>query len=308
MKFLKCFFTVIFTIILTILLMIVPYVIGFNNTVISADGMSNFIAQSKISSDIKDILDKSINENLDLVEKNLKDKLGTNKVSNQKVNEVKEEITSVLENFNTEENINLFLREILTVSYESENFQINDVVKNNIDKIIKENDINLAEETKNEINDFIDEVAVELNKQIVESFDGQITLDENNQIVNPLPTYINRIKSVQKIIIIAIVVLIVIILLINFKSLFGIKSMAIGTLISGVSILSCNFVLNTVQEEIFRTDNLTSMINLIQNILANIIKTSNIFGIIYIVISIITIITVTIIKQKMLKKVENNIE
>ena len=298
MKFLKGFLTVILSIILSGLLIVLPYLAAFNNSIISSDALADSIIKSGISKDIKQVIDESIDDAINQVETNLKGEQNSTQIDDSTIEEVKDEVTNTLKAFNTEDNINALLKSIIELSYEQQDLRINDVFKNNLDKVIKDNNINISNETQTQINDFIDEVTTNFNKEINASLDGQVKInEERNAIINPIPEYINLSKKIQNTIIICIIVLIVIILLINLHSIrFGLKTIMGNLITAGIITLFSTFSISCFKNIVFESLS-DSIYELFENIASSLISNATTVGIIYLVSGILILIGLIVSKQ-----------
>lgn len=305
MKVVRIVFTVLFSIMLCLLLMVLPYVSAFNGAVISSKSLAEAIVQSGVSTEIKGMIDDNIDTSIDLVEDNIKAQLG-NDVNEQKIAEVKDEVTKTLKDFNKEENIDKLITAFIETTLEQKDFEINTIVKDNIDTIIKENNIDISKETQDEINSFVDDVTVRLNDEFASTFDGVLEVNERNAIVNPIPKYINFAKSVRTAIIITIIILTISIILMNIKNISAAaRSLEVCLLVAGIITLIMTFIVSKFKDILLGSSTGVS-VNLVENVANNMFKQANTISIIYIVIAVLIIIGL-IVSNKLVKR-KNKLE
>lgn len=296
MKIVRSIFTILFSFILCLLLIALPYMNAINNCVISSKSLSNSIIESGVSKDIKNLIDDNIDSSIALVEENIKKETG-NDLNDKEIAEVKEQVTDTLKSFNSEENINKLIETFIDISLDQQDFNLNSIIKNNINNVIKENNLNISQETQNEINNFVDEVTTDLNKEITTTFDGIITVNSNNAIVNPIYKYTSILKLIKTGMIIAISILIICIILMNFKNLRSASySLMTCFIISGVTTLIGTLIISMFKNMIFNTST-DSISSLVENILNNVVNKANTLSVIYLIIAVLIIIGLVIAKQ-----------
>ncbi len=320
MKFLKIIFTVILAMILFILISVYPYANNFTKTINNTDNLTNLVISSDLNKKIKEVIDKEINIFLEELEKevtnSIKDSL--TKSTNGKVNidtlmktkevqdsiqQITDEVGNVIGQFNTEENINIVLSNIVLVLHDNEEIKIDEVIDETIDAIIQKDNINIEEETEDILKEFTSELANSLYEAIKTGSDINLTLnDDNSAIINPIPTYLKIINKYTNYLLIAIIVLAILILLINIKTIhYGIRAISISLLISGILIIITSFVFKSIDlESLIGTSELA---NFVTKLLLDFISNVNMMGIIYFIIGIIGII-VSIIISKIKKRLK----
>lgn len=291
-----------------------PYISSFNKMINDKEELTKMVVESEVNKEIKEIIDEEIENYLNELEKEVTKavKESLKKSTNGKINvdalmktkevkdsikKIKNEVADILGKFNTEDNINVILVKMIDVLHDNEEIDIEKLVKETFDTIIKKDNIKLEAETKELLNEFATEFAKEIYKEIQASENPYITLnEENNAIVNPLPGYIQIINKYTKNILMSIIVLVFIILLINIKSLHsGVRGIGIVVLISGiiVGLTSLAFKILDIGSLLGESNSTNLVIKLVQTIISKV----SMIGIIYLIIGIICLVISVILSK-----------
>lgn len=311
MKFLKGFLSVIISIMIIALVFALTYVIGVNHTIGKKEVATKIIIDAGFSKDIKEVVDSDIKKYNEVLKSEVKNHLRENDVNisdnevNKIIDTVEKEFPSLLDEFSKEENIDAFFSSVIETLYDNDEVSVSDILNTEIDKVIKDNNIKISKDTRNEINEFVEELATTINEELDNSFGENILLSENKDVIkNPIPEYLKTLRLIEYSLIVGLIILIALVILLNLKSISGIVEVCSSFILAGLSVKIFNSLL--IDPELIKLgkDEISLLIDsLRESIVSLTSKIANGYIIIVIIILII-IIGYKIIEKNRVRKDE----
>lgn len=311
MKFLKGFLSVIISIMIIALVFALTYVIGVNHTIGKKEVATKIIIDAGFSKDIKEVVDSDIKKYNEVLKSEVKNHLKENDVDisdneiNKIIDTVEKEFPSLLDEFSKEENIDAFFSSVIETLYDNDEVSVSDILNTEIDKVIKDNNIKISKDTRNEINEFVEELATTINEELDNSFGENILLSENKDVIkNPIPEYLKTLRLIEYSLIVGLIILIALVILLNLKSISGIVEVCSSFILAGLSVKIFNSLL--IDPELIKLgkDEISLLIDSLRESIVNLTsKIANGYIIIVIIILII-IIGYKIIEKNRVRKDE----
>jgi hypothetical protein len=297
MKVLKIIFSILFSILFAFFVIMTAF-FGIANKTISQDYIMSKLDESDIYAEIQNRVQDMADEYI----------------------ESNPENEEVLSEFITEENVENVVNELSDSIYKNEGFDfssegLKELLNDNIDSIILEKNIELTDEQKQDIDNFIQEISDEYESSF-SSADTDLEnttedLEENNiseesslkkniEFVNIIPQMLKALKQAYVFCFTVTLILAVIVILINLKNLTsGVDFIASGLLISGILLFGFKKILSIASTKDFwlkQSQGATDgMINVFVSICKDLAKAFENWGKAFILLAFVAVIISVII-------------
>ncbi len=278
MKIFKAIMSVILTSLIAFLILGIAILGSVKNTIFSREYALKIIEESNGYENIKIVVDNNIKQYTE----------------NSNIE------TSILEEFATTENIENLVEQFLSHLYENSEFVLNEqsikfLINDNINEIIKKENIKLTDEEKLKVNEIINDLSYTIDSQ---------DMIENNKLYNPIPDINEIINIIYNALIVVTIVMLVLIILINLSNILdGIKFLASSVLISGIFLVVCQKIVEDFNFNQISTN--VNTIKLVKGIISDVANKIANTGKMYIIVSGITIcacIIIPIIRKNIFSK------
>ncbi|MCI8309222.1 MAG: hypothetical protein HFJ45_03245 [Clostridia bacterium] len=210
------------------------------------------------------------------------------------------EIENIFNEFVKENNIETLANDFSYLIYKEESFdfskeKLEELLNENIDKIVRDNNFEITEEQQQQIDEVIENISNEYEVNM-DDIKEDLETSKNVQVLNIIPNALILLKNLYIIVLVVTIILVALIIVLNLRSkLLGIDYIASGMIFSGIGLICLKSFLvacisGEILEQSFRPEDIT-ILNLVKGIFEDLSDIIGKWGYIYLGIGVLAVVS-----------------